>query len=93
MTEKINHIKIKLQLLIKQYQQLQKENLQLKNQVDKQVDLIKQQNHTIQQQQQKMDIVQIKNAQLTKEEKQVLEKRIDGYLKEINTCLSLLNKD
>ena len=93
MQEKIKHIKQKLQLLIKQYQQLQKDNLQLKNQTEKQSNLLKEQKREIELLQQKNDIKLIRNSQLSKEEKTALEKRIDGYLKEINTCLSLLNKE
>lgn len=93
MQEKINHIKQKLQLLIKQYQQLQKENLQLKNQTEKQSTLLKEQKRDIELLQQKKDIEQIQTSQLSKQEKAVLEKRIDGYIKEINTCLTLLNKE
>ena len=93
MQEKIKHIKQKLQLLIKQYQQLQKDNLQLKNQTEKQSNLLKEQKREIELLQQKNDIKLIQNSQLSKEEKTALEKRIDGYLKEINTCLSLLNKE
>jgi len=91
--QKITHIKQKLQLLIKQYQQLQKENLQLKNQAEKTVVAIKEKNKTIEELQQKLDTKLIQSNQLTKQDKKVLEKRLDGYLKEINTCLSLLNKE
>ncbi len=93
MEQKITHIKEKLQLLIKQYQQLQKENLQLKNQAEKTVVAIKEKNKTIEELQQKIDIKIIQSSQLSKEEKTALEKRINGYLKEINTCLMLLNKE
>ncbi len=92
MQEKIIHIKTKLQQLIKQYQQLQKENLQLKNQAEKTVVAMKEKNKTIEELQQKLDTKLIQSNQLNKEGKKDLEKRLDGYLKEINTCLSLLNK-
>jgi hypothetical protein len=93
MQAKIKHIKQKLQQLIKQYQQLQKENLQLKSQAEKTVIAIKEKNKTIGDLQQKIDIKLIQSNQLTKEDKKALEKKMDGYLKEINTCLSLLNKE
>jgi hypothetical protein len=93
MQAKIIHIKQKLQQLIKQYQQLQKENLQLKSQAEKTVIAIKEKNKTIGDLQQKIDIKLIQSNQLTKEDKKALEKKLDGYLKEINTCLSLLNKE
>ena len=93
MQEKIKHIKEKLQLLVKQYQQLQRDNLQLQVSVEKSNQTIKEQQEQIRQLQHKVDTAKISSSQLSKEEKVALEKRIDGYLKEINTCLSLLNKD
>jgi chromosome segregation ATPase len=91
--EKITHIKQKLQQLIKQYQQLQKDNLQLKNQVDKAATVIKENNKTIESLQQKLDVKLIEHFQLNKQDKQALERRVDSYLKEIDLCISLLNKD
>jgi hypothetical protein len=91
--QKITHIKQKLQQLIKQYQQLQKENLQLKLQAEKTVVAIKEKNKTIEELQQKLDAKLLQSNQLSKEDKKSLEKRLDGYLKEINICLSLLNKE
>jgi hypothetical protein len=93
MQEKIKHIKDKVQLLVKQYQQLQKENLQLQLALEKANFNNKEHQEQIKQLQHKIDTAKISSSQLSKEEKATLEKRIDGYLKEINTCLSLLNKD
>ena len=53
----------------------------------------KQKNKKIEELQQKIDIKLIQNSQLNKEEKMALEKRLSGYLKEIDTCLMLLNKE
>ncbi len=86
-------IKQKLQQLIKQHQQLQKENLQLKDNAEKNLTTIQQQTLTIQELQKKLDIAQIQQTQLSKQDKQALEKRINNYLKEIDVCLSILNKD
>jgi transcription antitermination factor NusA-like protein len=93
MQEKIKHIKEKVQLLVKQYQQLQKENLQLQLSLDKSNSTNKNLEEQIKQLQYKIDTAKISSSQLSKEEKATLEKRIDVYLKEINTCLSLINKD
>ncbi len=93
MQEKIKHIKDKVQLLVKQYQQLQKENLQLQSSLEKAHFTNKELQEQIRQLQHKIDTVKISASQLSKEEKATLEKRIDSYLKEINTCLSLINKD
>mgnify|MGYP000376695691 CR=1 FL=1 len=93
MQEKIKHIKGKVQLLVKRYQQLQKANLQLQSVVEKNQITIKEQQEQIKQLQHKLDTSKISSSQLTREEKVVLEKRIDSYIKEIDTCLNLLNKD
>jgi lipid II:glycine glycyltransferase (peptidoglycan interpeptide bridge formation enzyme) len=93
MQEKIKHIKEKVQLLVKQYQQLQKENLQLQLSLEKSNSTNKNLEEKIKQLQHKIDTAKISSSQLSKEEKATLEKRIDVYLKEINTCLSLINKD
>lgn len=91
--QQLTTIKLKLQQLIKQYQQLQKENLQLKLQIEKQSHLLKERQKNIELLERKNDIELIGKSQLTKHEKSILEKRLDGYIKEINTCLSLLNKE
>ncbi len=93
MQEKIKHIKGKVQLLVKRYQQLQKTNLQLQSVVEKNQITIQEQQEQIKQLQHKLDTSKISSSQLTREEKVVLEKRIDSYIKEIDTCLNLLNKD
>ena len=93
MQDKIKNIKEKLQLLIKQYQQLKKENLQLQIALENAHAINNEQEEQIRQLQHKIDTAQIGSSQLSKEEKATLEKRIDGYIREINTCLSLLNKE
>lgn len=93
MQEKIKHIKDKVQLLVKQYQQLQKENLQLQSSLEKSNSTNKKLQEQIKLLQHKIDTAKISSSQLSKEEKATLEKRIDVYLKEINTCLGLINKD
>lgn len=89
----IQNIKEKLQQLIKQYQQLQKENLQLKKQVEKQSISLKQHQQHIQELQHKKDLSSLQTYLLSKQEKAALEKRINKYLKEIDTCLTLLSKE
>lgn len=93
MQEKIKEIKEKLQLLIKQYQQLQKENLMLNSQLAKSKIDLAEKHQTIQTLQQKITTTQISSSQLNSQDKQIIEKRITGYIKEIDTCLSLLSKD
>ena len=69
MQEKIKHIKEKVQLLVKQYQQLQKENLQLQLSLEKSNSTNKNLEEQIKQLQHKIDTAKISSSQLSKEEK------------------------
>lgn len=91
--QQIADIKSKLQQLIKQHQQLQKENMQLKDTVTEHLQTIEQQKIKLQQLQNKIDVSQLNQSVLSKQDKEALEKKINNYLKEIDLCLSLLHKD
>ncbi len=93
MEENIHQIKTKVQLLVKQFQQLQKENSKLKVELGESKNKLKLQEETITLLKNEMYASKLNLNQLTKQDKASLEKRIDGYLKEVNTCLTLLNKD
>ncbi|NCI45463.1 hypothetical protein [Sediminibacterium soli] len=92
LSEQIKNIQNKLQLLLKQQAVLQKENQRLKNDLQEAVfDNMKKTEalHTIQQQ---VDVLKMGSSTLLSDaEKNTLNKRIDGYLKEIDQCLALLN--
>ncbi len=81
----------KLQLLIKNYQQLQREHVQLKKELEKTNTQLQEKNEHLQAIQQQIDVLKLGKAAFNEEEKLVLEKRINIYLKEIDKCLSLLN--
>lgn len=91
LSNQIQSLNDKLQQLLKQYQAVQKdnqrlmkENNQLKEKYDKQI-------QQMQQLQQKVETRNIISSGLPEEVKKDLEKRIQGYLKEIDKCLTLLN--
>ena len=75
----------KLQNLLKQYQLLQKENTQLKKELEKNKAQLTTQENTQQ------ATFKLNSNGKTDEEKVALEKRIDKYLAEIDKCLLLLN--
>ncbi|HOZ78198.1 MAG TPA: hypothetical protein PLY34_09400 [Ferruginibacter sp.] len=90
-----NHIKRisdKLQLLLKQYQQLQKDNERLKSAVQKlesgqaaatqQVELLQLQ----------AGILKASAGQMNDIDKKAFEKKINQYLKEIDKCITLLSE-
>lgn len=87
----IKTIQEKLQLLLKQQQQLQKENQKLRKDLEKMQAEKLQKETDLQTMIQQLETVKIGSAQWSPSEKQLMEKRIDGYLKEIEKCLLLLN--
>lgn len=90
--EKLEQIYKKLQHLLQQYHQLQKENKQLKEKLshseEQKNKLVTQLTAT----QQKLDAIQITNGQLEKAEKKDIEKRINQYIKDIDKCIDVLTK-
>ncbi len=84
-------IQAKLQLLLKQYQHLQKENVQLKKELEKSQLNNSEKTEQIQAIQQKVDVLKLGARSWSEDEKVELEKRIDVYLKEIDKCIALLN--
>ncbi len=89
--EQLKNLHQKLQLLLKQYQQLQKENAAMKKELEGQRLLLKEKNDVIQQLQEKIDVAKLQSSSMSIEEKKLLEQRINGYLSEIEKCLVLLN--
>ena len=77
----------KLQNLLKQYQLLQKENTQLKKELEKNKAQLTTQENT----QQTIATFKLNSNGKTDEEKVASEKTIDKYLAEIDKCLLLLN--
>ncbi|MBY0482648.1 MAG: hypothetical protein K2Q21_14935 [Chitinophagaceae bacterium] len=87
----IKAIQEKLQLLLKQQQLLQKENQKLKKDLEKLQSEKLQKETDLQALIQQLETVKIGGSQWSASEKAIMEKRIDGYLKEIEKCLLLLN--
>lgn len=89
--EQFKSLHTKLQQLVKQHQQLQKDNAALKKELDSQRLLLKAKNDQVQQLQEKIDVIKLNAPTISTEEKKLLEVRINGYLSEIEKCLVLLN--
>ena len=81
----------KLQLLLKSHQVLAKENQRLQKELDKSRLQLLQRDEHITALQQQLDALKLGSSAQSPEEKAILEKRINQYLKEIDKCLSLLN--
>lgn len=89
--QQIKSIQDKLQQLLKQQVLLQKENQQLKKELEKAMALNEEKQNLVVSLQQQVDAVKLGSGSLNEVEKAALSKRIDGYLKEIDQCLALLN--
>ncbi len=79
-----------LQLLLKQYKQLLKENEVLKSNINELQKQSAQKDVLIQNAQEKTIAANVANL-YTAEEKKALQQKIDFYLKDIEKCFSLLN--
>ena len=87
--EKLNN---KLQLLLKNYLVLQKENEILKKTVLKSVESEKLLKTTIDSLEQKILILQASVTKMNEADKKQFEKRIDQYIKDIDKCINALSK-
>ena len=87
----ILRIEEKVLQLLKQYQQIQKENLQLLKETKStkaQLESVTTEKNRLLQQ---VDAMKINGSTMEESSKKDLEKRINIYLKEIDHCLALLN--
>lgn len=84
-------IQAKLQQVLKQYQQVQKENAQLKSALARSQAQHEETTGQLQSLQQQVDVLKLGVRGWSEQEKAELEQRIDIYLKEIDKCIALLN--
>lgn len=89
--QQIKNIHEKLQLLLKEKALLQKENKKLKKELGKATLINDDQERSLQGIRQQVDVLKLGTDNLDPAEKNALSRRIDGYLREIDKCLSLLN--
>lgn len=81
----------KLQKLMQRFEQLKKENGRLKDALNDAQTSLARANKKTEQLQQQNDALKIGVQHWTPEEKKKLQVRIDGYLKDIDKCLSVLD--
>ena len=90
--EHLERIRNKVQVLIKQYQSLEKENEKLKTEIGKKQALEQElKDRTILLEQQ-LNIVKASSGQLDEASKKNLEKQLNLYIKEIDRCIAMLNE-
>jgi hypothetical protein len=90
--ENFKRINNKLQLLLKQYMLLQKENEKLKETI-KMIQLAKDQDtEQIFKLQQQVSILKTSVGQMTEPDKKAFEKQLNQYIKEVDKCIGLLSE-
>jgi ABC-type iron transport system FetAB ATPase subunit len=88
--EALIRIQEKLNLLVKQYQLLQQENVKLKHMLRQAGEKETAMAASIGQLQQQVVILKTATNQLDEQDKKELEKRLNHYLKEIDRCINML---
>ena len=92
MQEQIERINEKLQVLLKKYQALQKENEKIKLDLDNRNGKEKEWREKTESLQQQVEILKASTGQMDEASKKEFEKRINQYLKEIDRCIALLGE-
>ena len=92
MQEQIDRINEKLQVLLKKYQALQKENEKIKLDLDSRNGKEKEWRDKTESLQQQVEILKASTGQMDEASKKDFEKRINQYLKEIDRCIALLGE-
>lgn len=88
----IKRIQEKLQRLLKQYNDLEKENAQLKKELERSTRQTSQHQQTIDILKQQVDVLKISSGAWDENDKKEFEKRINNYIKEIDKCIALLSE-
>jgi chromosome segregation ATPase len=90
--EQLKRIQEKLQRLLKNYAQLEKENQELKQSLDRVKKDESSQTAVISQLRQQVDVLKFSNGEMSDEDKKQFQKKINSYLKEIDRCIGMLSE-
>lgn len=91
LNEHITELQEKLQVLLKAYRQVQKENQRLEKELSTALQLQASNTAALTILEQKLAAARMSSGNWDPEEKIKLQKQIDTYLKEIDKCLALLH--
>ncbi len=88
----LKRIQDKLQQLLKQHAALQKENSKLKEELDAAKQKTVQHQKSTDELKQQVSILKVSAGDMSEADKKEFEKRINGYLKEIDRCITMLGQ-
>jgi hypothetical protein len=87
----LSNLQDKLQLLLKRTALIEKENLQLKASLSKEQNLVKDLMEQVQEGKSKIAAAMVNTASMQPADKAALVKKVDHYIKEIDTAIKNLN--
>lgn len=90
--QQFNIINDKLQLLLKQYNRLQKENDRLNHDLVQAKAVETQTKQKLDEFQQQVSILKVTSGDMSDKDKKDFEKKINQYIKEIDKCISFLSQ-
>ena len=90
--KQLKRIQDKLQQVLKDHSSLQKENLRLKEELDKNRNQSFANQQTIEELKQQVDVLKISSGDWDESDKKEFEKRLNSYIKEIDRCIALLSE-
>lgn len=88
----LKRIHVKLQQLLKQHAVLQKENSQLKAELQDTKKQIAARQDTIDNLKQQVDVLRYSNGEMSDADKKEFERKITTYIKEIDRCITMLSQ-
>ena len=90
--QQLKRIQDKLQQLLKAHAALQKENQRLKEELRTASEKITGNQQQVEELKQQVSVLKVSAGSMNDADKKELEKRINGYLKEIDRCIALLGE-
>jgi predicted RecB family endonuclease len=90
--KQLKRIQDKLQQVLKDHSSLQKENLRLKEDLDKNRTQTFAHQQNIEDLKQQVEVLKISSGDWDPNDKKEFEKRINSYIKEIDRCIALLSE-
>lgn len=90
--EHLKRIQEKLQQMLKNHTALQKENGYLKRELEQSMQQSEKQQQNIEDLKQQVNILKLGAGEMNPADKKEFEKKLNGYIKEIDKCITLLSK-
>ncbi len=90
--QQLKRIQEKLQQLLKQHAVVTRENSKLRDELDTARKKILDQQKSADELKQQVSILKVSAGEMNEQDKKEFEKRINGYLKEIDRCIALLGE-